>query len=330
MTIKEIAAQLEISPSTVSKALTGAFDVSEETRNKIIAYAKQVGYKTKVEKRILKQRNRFIILFDNMTTASTGNILYPIASAFTNYAAEYNCEVVVESLTNKPLDFDLNKFLKDNNYVGAFIIGLNLESHILAQLDNIEIPVVLYDNNYIGEKVSTVSTDSIGTISRMVSYLVKRGHRKIGFLNGEMKSNVSNERLAGYIIGLNNNGIIYDSNLVVYGDYSKQSGENFAQFFKNTDVTAVICACDLMALGLIEGLGKIGVDVPGDISITGFDDLPLAANCHPPLTTVHQDLNKIGKTSFTLLVDLLSNKTPQRLTLRGDFIERASVIDKVD
>ena len=327
MTLKEIASNLKVSIGTVSKALNGAFDVSEETRKMIVAYCKEVGYKTKDERMTSKKRRRICILFDNMNPLNQSNVFYPLSSAFSNEASKNNCEVIIDSLSVKPEFFDFNEYMQDNKFDGAFIIGLNFESSINKQLANSKYPLVLYDNTFIGDNVSTIGIDNLSTMSDMLNHLVSKGHRKIALLNGEMASLVSSERLAGYIIGLNKNGIPFNSEIVFHGDFTKMSGMQIANDIAKTDVTAVMCSSDLMAIGLIEGLNSLGKKVPEEISVTGFDDLDFAQHIHPALTTVKQDLALMGKNAFELINSLFANKKPQRITIKGEIIIRDSVID---
>ena len=328
MRIKDIAEALNLSISTVSKAITGAFDVSESTRQIVLDYVKESGYQTKEERKLSKHRRRVCILFDNMNLNGQGNIFYPLATSFSSEAASSNCEVVFESLSGKDKSFNLSSYLEENKFDGAFIVGINFKSNLFEQLDNMKFPVVLYDNNYIADNVSTVGIDNLNSVSKMVSYLISKGHTKIGLLNGEKQSFVSNERLAGYIIGLSKNNIEYNPDFVINGDYTKASGEELSEYFMNKGLTAVICSSDLMAIGLMEGLSNRGVRIPEDISITGFDDLEFAEHIKPTLTTIRQDFSKMGKTAFELLSALFINKTPQRVTLKGEIVERNSVVDR--
>ena len=120
MRIKDIAEALNLSISTVSKAITGAFDVSETTRQLVLNYVKECGYQTKEERKISKHRRRICILFDNMNLNAQGNIFYPLATSFSTEATANNCEVVIEALSirnkqhrrnNKPLIIMLTTLL---------------------------------------------------------------------------------------------------------------------------------------------------------------------------------------------------------------------------
>lgn len=321
MKIKDIAKELHLSVSTVSKALNGAFDVSKETKQMVLAYAKAHGYKSRDERLTVKIIRRLCFIYDNVTAQS--NIIMPLGLSFSNYARNKNFEVIQVDLKNITTSY--NEFMQQNNFDGAFIAGLNYKSPLLNELKNTAYPTVLYDNILVGDMVATIHNENINTIAKIVEILKQNNHTKIGFIHGDKNSFVSNERFAGYIIGQTMNNIDYNPKYVYYGDFTENSGREAAKYFITTDVTAIICASDLMAIGLIRGLEKEGLRVPKDISVTGYDDLDVAKYIKPSLTTVKQDLNLIGEKAFTLLASILMNRSSQRLVISGEIMERESV-----
>ncbi|MDE6408043.1 MAG: LacI family transcriptional regulator [Anaeroplasmataceae bacterium] len=321
MKIKDIAKELHLSVSTVSKALNGAFDVSKETKQTVIAYAKAHGYKSRDERLTVKSVRRLCFIYDNVTSQS--NILMPLGLSFSNYARNNNFEVIQVDI--KSITTSYNEFMKQNNFDGAFIAGLNYKSSLLTELKNTVYPTVLYDNIMVADMVATIHNENINTIAKLVELLKQNNHTKIGFIHGDKNSFVSNERFAGYIIGQTMNDIEYNPNYVYYGNFTENSGFEAAKYFMSTDVTAIICASDLMAIGLIRGLEAEGIHVPTDISVTGYDDLDVAKYIKPSLTTIKQDLDSIGEKAFTLLTSILMNRSSQRLVISGEIIVRDSV-----
>ena len=321
MKIKDIAKELHLSVSTVSKALNGAFDVSKETKQTVIAYAKAHGYKSRDERLTVKSIRRLCFIYDNVTAQS--NILMPLGLSFSNYARKNNFEVIQVDI--KSITTSYNEFMQQNNFDGAFIVGLNYKSPLLTELKNTVYPTVLYDNIMVADMVATIHNENINTIAKLVELLKENNHTKIGFIHGDKNSFVSNERFAGYIIGQTMNDIEYNPKYVYYGDFTETSGIEAAKYFINTDVTAVICASDLMAIGLIHGLEAEGKRVPLDISVTGYDDLDVAKYVKPSLTTVKQDLDLIGEKAFTLLTSILMNRSSQRLVISGEIKVRDSI-----
>ena len=326
MKIKDIANALHLSVSTVSKALNGAFDVSAETKAEVLEYAKKNGYKSKDERISSKKLRRLCFLYDNVDLNTQTNLIIPLSLSYTKHARDNNFEVV--SINIKSLTTSYDQFMYENNFDGAFIAGLNLTSPILTELKTTKYPTVLFDNNLMGEKIATINNENINTISSLVHILKENNHTKIGFIHGDKNSFISNERFAGYIIGLTIEDLKFNQEYVYVGDFTEQSGYKAAEYFKNTDVSAVICSSDIIAIGLIKGLNDLGLKVPDDISVTGYDDLDIAKYTNPTLTTIKQDIDLIGERAFTLLTSMMRNKSSQRIIINGEVIIRDSISKK--
>ncbi|MBQ9710569.1 MAG: LacI family DNA-binding transcriptional regulator [Clostridia bacterium] len=329
MTIQEIANELKISVSTVSKALNGASDVSAATRQTVCAYAKKVGYKTK---RSLKLKGRLGLLWakkpeDKFSAASQ------VADAFRKEAQDNMYLVFSDDLHSVDASFDLNEYMKRQGLDAAIFFDLNFYSPIYKKIKHTERPLVLFDN-YISDNalVSGVGCDNIHATEKAIDYLVKKGHKTIGFVGGERQSLVSAERLAGYILGLSKNSIEYRYDITYFGDFERQSGVDAANYFfqNNKEITAVVCASDNMAMGLIDQLRLLGKKIPQDVSIIGFDDLEILRYTNYNLSTIRQDFEAIGQKAFHILDSMLSGQPAQRAILGFKLIERDTVIKLAD
>ncbi len=323
MKIKDIAKELHLSVSTVSKALNGAFDISKETKELVLAYAKKHGYKSKDERLAVRKKRRLCFLFLDINNPTHNNVFYSLASSFTKYASLNNFEVVQQSV--ETLNTTYEKFMNDNNFDGALIAGLTSKDPLKLQIRNTSIPTVLYDNISDGDKIATISNENLNAISQLVTYLYGLGHRKIGFIHGDRNSFVSNERFSGYITGQIMNNLEYNPNYVYFGAFSEKSGHEASEFFAKTDVTAVICASDMIAIGLIRGLNEKGIKVPEDISVTGYDGLDIAKYFNPSITTIKQDYDLLGERAFYLLTSMMKNRSNQRIVINGELIIGDSV-----
>lgn len=321
MTIKDISEALNVSISTVSKALNDATDIAENTKAKIRKYAESTGYQLKTR----QAPKRICVLYERVDSDTRNNVLNYITSAFTDVAIANNYEVIIDYIVSKPDDFILNEYLEQNNFCAAFIVGMNFKSRIYKQIKHTDFPLVLLDNRINSPLISSVSSENTSAIESAINYVAKCGHTKIGFLMGERESMVSAERLAGYILGLARTGIDFNNDYIYYGDFTRTSGEEAAVYFCDTDVTAIICCSDIMAMGLIEGLKGIGKAVPEDISVVGFDDLNLLKFTSYNLTTMKQDFNKLGIEAFKLINDMLQGRTAQQQKIGCKLIERKSV-----
>ncbi len=319
MTIKEIAKALGISQSTVSKALNNATDVSEKTRKKVQEYAESVGFSVKSN----QPQKRICMIFENMNSQSNLQVGYSVLMGFQHAANNYHYEVVVEHCTDVDAP-NLKDLCRDNNFIGVMVLGSKLTSDIIKQVETTDIPVMLMDSYVKNPKVSCISSDNINSISAIVERLVEDGHKRIGFLCGEKSSVVSRERFAGYVTALSSCDIEYDESLVQYGNFTEEGGRACADYFANTNATAVVCASDIMAIGLIHGLKERGLKVPEDISVSGFDDLDITRYFSPTLTTVKQDFFMLGKTAFSILRQSIKGYETKRIILQSEPVFRKS------
>ncbi|MBE6925403.1 MAG: LacI family transcriptional regulator [Ruminococcaceae bacterium] len=319
MTIKEIANNLGLSASTVSKALNNASDVSAETRDRVNGYAKAVGFSLRRN----TDSKRICVIFENMDSSSTAQVSYNVLTGFQQAANAYHYEIVVEHCTSKNPP-NLKRLCHENDFCALMILGTKLDSPLIKELESANITAMLMDSYVKNPKVACISSDNINSVAAVVAHLTQLGHRKIGFLGGDKKSVVTRERFSGYLVGLNEADIEYNGNYVRYGNYTESCGLEAADYFAGTDVTAVVCASDLIAIGLINGLKKHGLQVPEDISVSGFDNLDVARYFSPALTTVKQDFISLGENAFTLLRQAIKGNKIKRVTIHTEPIFRDS------
>ena len=321
MTIKEIAQQLNLSSGTVSKALNNAADISEETKKLVCEYAKKVGYRaTKA------LGNRIALLYQFMQTNYQNQLFFSVSTAFSIAASNSEYEIVTDILANKDEKFDLNEYMDNNHFAGAFVLCVNFDSPVYSQLQNAKYPLVLLDM-YIpfNPSISSVGGENTASIQQAIHYLKDMGHTKIGFLSGEQQSFVASERLAAYILSISSIGIKLNTDYIYYGDFTRECGAEAAKHFASTDVTAILCASDMMAIGLIDGLNRQGIRIPDDISVIGFDDLELLRYTQYDLTTLRQDFVKLGEAAFFQLHNLIKGKSSKRISIPCELIKRGTV-----
>lgn len=171
-----------------------------------------------------------------------------------------------------------------------------------------------------------VGVDNAGGIAGIVGALVALGHRQIAFLAGPTSLFVARERLAGYRLGLDEAGIAFDERLVVSTTFSREGGiEGIDRLLADAaPFTAVCAASDVLALGALRRLSEVGIDVPGDVSVAGFDDIPTAAMIAPALSTVRLPLHEIGRLGFEFAERLLAGEQPEPIVLSTEIVLRAS------
>ena len=154
MTIKEIATTLGLSPSTVSKALNNASDISIETRERVNNYAKSIGFSLHRN----QDSKRICVLFENMDSHSNSQVGYPVLTGFQQAANAYNYEIIIEHCSDKNPP-NLKKLCQENNFCGLMILGTKLNSGIMKELENISTPAMLMDSYIENPKVACISSE---------------------------------------------------------------------------------------------------------------------------------------------------------------------------
>lgn len=174
--------------------------------------------------------------------------------------------------------------------------------------------------------VPEVSVDNAGGIARMVRALVSMGHRKVAFAAGPTSLYVARERLAGYRTGLADAGIDFEQRLVVTTSLDREGGAQAVDLLLGGDAsfTAICCASDLLAIGVMQRLGERGVRVPDHVSVAGFDDIAMAGMTAPRLSTVRIPLREMGQRGFELVERLLAGETVTTEEMPAEIVLRES------
>lgn len=173
---------------------------------------------------------------------------------------------------------------------------------------------------------SRVLFDNRRAVMEMVRYLTERGHRRIGYIGGPAELEVSRVRLAGFTAAVAELGIESGPEYIAEGGFTVTGGSAaVGQLLEQVDVTAVLAANDLMAIGAMRHLLASSLDVPGDVSVAGLDDIPIAEYGPVPLTTMRVPTYEIGRRGASLLLEALATGEPSDVRLSGEIIERDSV-----
>ena len=319
-TIKDIANRLGVSVSTVSKGLNGASDISDELRQMVLDTAVEMGYSTKRSKKV--ENRKLCIFIENMNYETIDEFGYDIVLGFKQNAFRRKWDVDILPITPAFQEEEkYDTFLLKNGYCGAFLMGLALHDSWIKQLENTTMPTVLLDNFISGNpNVCYLGTDSYEGIAMAVNHLVNLGHKNIAFLNGSLYSLVSDQRQEAFESAMAAASLPVQKDLTAYGYYVSDSAKYHVPGFLAAGATAVVCGNDLIAKGVIDECTKRGFRVPEDVSVVGFDDISIAATFDPPLTTIRQERNELGRCAYDILNHIPISKT----LLRPKLIERES------
>jgi LacI family transcriptional regulator len=171
-----------------------------------------------------------------------------------------------------------------------------------------------------------ISIDNVSSTAAMISALIEMGHRRIGFLAGPASLYVARDRLAGYLWGMAAAGIDIDERLVVHTSFDHEGGAAGVDqlLASGAPFSAISCASDFLALGALQRLRELDIDVPGTVSVAGFDDIPVATMTAPSLSTVRVPLRDLGRRGFEYALGVLANEQVERAALATEVILRDS------
>lgn len=308
VSIKQIAADLGVSAATVSNALTGKGRVSEALGNRIRARASELGYRPSSVARALKTGRSGIL---GLVMPDLTNPLFPrIAQTLAQAADSRQMGVLIaDSRGSEAEQTEALRRLVDRGVDGLLVVP-SRGTTIAPQPK----PTVVI--NAASDQTNTISADHHGGGAQIAAHMLDLGHKRLALLGNDPVSLVQQDRIAGMRAALPSGTEAH----VLWGN----EGLDSLPFLVAQGVTAVLATSDLMALRVHSHLTQRGLSVPGDVSLSGFDDLPLATAMHPALTTIAQDMEAIAMTALAILLDQIEGRparevgqtVPTRLVIR--------------
>lgn len=325
-TIIEVAALAGVSTATVSRVLSRPEQVSEETRRHVLAVVRSSGYVPNVAARSLRtfRAAKILLTVPDISNAFFASVIRGAEEA----ARDAGYSVVVGDTRHDPeVEDQYADMLLRREVDGLIFLGHRLPATLgpLLSRKGTAAPIVNGCEYSPDLGVPSVHIDNAAASADAIEHLIGLGHRTIGVVTGPEISPISRDRLAGALRAAARNGLC-DGLHVRIGDYAAGSAFEQTRDLLANKVTAIFCFSDEMAMGVLSAIGDAGLSCPQDVSVVGFDDLPLARYFQPPLTTIAQPKGLIGRRTVELLVDILRNvESPARqVTLRHDLIVRSS------
>jgi LacI family transcriptional regulator len=330
--ITEVARLAGVSPATASRVVSASdYPVSAATRARVLEAARELDYVPNALARgLLKSRVPVVaVIVHDITDPYFAEIVRGVEDAAT--AAGY---LVITCSSERDADREASyvRLLRSMRAAAVVFAGSGLDdpasneemNRHLASMCADGAAVVHLSPHALGEP--EVGVDNAAGIAAMVAALVELGHRRIAFLAGPSSLFVARERLAGYRQGLERAGLPYDERLVVRTAFDVDGGALGVDVLRGggAPFTAISCANDLLALGALQRLAALGVDVPGDVSVAGFDDISTAALTAPSLSTVRLPLRELGRRGFEHANRVLHDDAPDPVRLPTMVVLRAS------
>lgn len=310
VTIKDVAAKCGLSISTVSKAFNNYADISAETREAVQRAAKEIGYYPNAIARTLKTNRSYnlgVLFQEESGTGLTHSFFASVLEAFKSEAEKHGYDL---TFINHNIGWNGMTYLEHcryRNVDGVVVVCANFYAPEVIELVNSNIPVVTIDHTFANR--SCVLSENVEGMKALVEYAASLGHTRIAYVHGE-KASVTENRITGYYRGLAASGIDCNPDYLVESVYdSPEAGAAAVKALMALPLppTCILMQDDHAALGALDAAAELGLRVPEDISIAGYDESRLASLTRPRLTTVAQDTDKLGRQAAIYLIDRIEN-----------------------
>jgi len=323
-TMEDIAKALGVSKGTVSKALSGAKDISESMRQMILEKSVEMGYSRAIRK---ANAPRIALFVTNIAYEHPDDFGYDLVAGFRKAAEPAGFVVDIIPLTiAMQLEIPYDTYMAMKNYCGGLFLGLALvQDPWIKDFATCNTPTVLYDNHVKDNpKVTYIGTNNQEGMDLAVSYLKSLGHTKIGYLSSELTAYVYQRRYYAFFQAMMECGLTADSSMGGSAHHVSECLTQHLPRLLKEGCTAIVCSHDILAHSVMIHCRELGLRVPEDISILGFDDIPLCRYTLPPLTTIRQDRENLGRSALYALTSQMNNVYVSSLLLHAELIQRAS------
>ncbi len=329
VTIKDIAKRVGVTPATVSMVINNSPKISQKTKELVASAIKEMNYHPNyIGRSLVKGKTNNIAV-----VASFFASLFALESVRGIEANLRNTQYNLILYSTRGLEENENEMLRRLFYErradGIIIISLRMEKELLDEFKKEGIPVVFIEE--VIEGAPTVKFKNIKGAYMATEYFAKNKRKNIGLIVGESGLNAE-ERLKGYKDALNDFGMAFDEkNVVRVKNYNFEEGEKCLKQLlkKSPDTDAIFCAAgDVTAIGVLDAAKAMGVKVPDDIAVIGYDDIYISNLTNPSLTTIRQPIAQMGRQAFDVLMDIVEGKTPYEskiISFEPELIIRDSV-----
>lgn len=326
ISIKDIARLAGVSHSTVSRALNNSPLIPQRTAEKIQRIAAEKGYSASaVARSLVTKRTQAIgVVVTSIADPFNGEIVAGIEDVA--HKAGYSV-ILATSQANPKQEMTVVRSFRERRVDGILVASSRLGANYVPLLSELEIPVVLLNNQHPSKFVHSVTIDNVAGGFEATRHLISLGHRRIAYIGDQYGLQSDTERFDGFRKAMAETGIQIRKSYIARGNGKPDGGREQAEnlLALSTPPTAVFCYNDMTALGVMEEAAARGFLIGHNLSVVGFDDLFFAALLRPPLTTIRQPKEELGKRAMRLLLALLDNQKVSRTAIvKGELVVRGS------
>jgi LacI family transcriptional regulator len=333
LTLREIAKMAKVSHTTVSRVLNNDQRVREETKNRILNLVNKLGYKPDARARQLVLRRSNLI---GLVVPDISNPFYAeLARGIEDKAHQENYNVIFCSTDNKPERMETYVHLMIDVGIDGFIFtSARLREPLIKKLIAEQLPLVLVNRKLNGEAFNYVVLNNVKGAYEVTKHLIDLGYRKIAIIDGPSNVSTGFDRLRGYQRALKDHHIPINTNYIIHGPFARVTGYKGARCLLEMEnrPEAIFGGSDYIAMGVIDAVQEMGLRVPEDIGLVGFDDTEFASNQRIRLTTVSQNKYEMGNLGVQILIDLIERKNTNythKVILEPELVIRESCGQKL-
>ena len=328
VTIKDVAKKAGVTHPTVSRAINDSPRVSEKTKKRIRKIISELGYRPNLIARSLVRSKSQVIA---VITPDLNPHVQPILRGIADACRRNNYALMLFSTDYWAEEKLSYTWIMDNWRVDGMLIynvAYQRTGSDIRRVRSYQTPFVFINKYLHDPKVNSVSIDNMDAVAQAVSHLHELGHQRIGIMNGNMKSVDGVERFDGFKRALAKAGLSFDERTTGYANYSdEQAYEEMKRILcQPQPPTAMFCANDLMAMGVVRAAEEKGLNVPRDMAVVGFDDIESSRYFRPALSSLRPPLRELGERAVDLLIGILQNprRKPEQVPVSAKLIIRDS------
>lgn len=336
VSIRDVARHLNLSITTVSRALNNYEDVSEETRQRVRKAAAELGY---IPNRAARQlRHKYSDTIGYILPADAPRLSDPFFAEFIaglgDEAADHGYELLVSTApsSSQVEQQAYERWLHGRKVDGVILNRMHLKDWRVQYLAQNKFPFVTMERSLDPYDYPSVETNGRRWFAKLIDHLVSLGHRRIAYIGTNPEMKIHADRFAGYQDGLHTHGLEFDPQLVVTGDLTSEGGFRAAKqlLALSQPPTAIACVDDMTAMGVLHAAQEMGWTVGKNLAVTGFDGIEGISHTQPPLTTINQPVYIIACRLVQMLVDQIAGKMVdfQHVQIEPVFEIRQSTVGK--
>lgn len=325
-TIRDVAREAEVSVASASRAMNGHSNVTESTRDRVLAAAAKLDYVPHLGARSLTMARTHtigVVLPDLF-----GEFFSEIIRGIDRVAHSRGLQLLLSNMHDSPGETAMALRAMRGRVDGLLLMAPNVDPEFVAANLPRGLPTVVLNGHIRGIGHASLSVDNFAGAQAMVRHLVDSGYRNIAMIAGPTGNSDADERLAGFRAAMAE--LVGDDDPTVFpGDFSEEAGHAAGEVIalREVQVDAVFAANDMMAVGCLAALEEAGVTVPGQVAVAGFDDIPIARYVTPGLTTMRVHIAELGTRAFEKLTAIMADPTavpPPEETLTPELVVRRS------